>query len=165
MRISEILKNFCYDLFETFMQMNALKRDHANTKHVQVGRGGKRGKTAGRGTKGQNARSGHRKRPELRDIIKKIPKLRGHGKNRAKSAYVKNRPFAINLNLINAAFESGASVNVETLRQMKLINAAKTPAGVKILGNGDVTKKFNFSNVTVSESAKEKIVAAGGSVA
>ena len=147
------------------MQMNSLKRDHANTKHVQVGRGGKRGKTAGRGTKGQNARSGHRKRPELRDIIKKIPKLRGHGKNRAKSSYVRNRPFAINLNLVNAAFESGANVNVETLREKKLINVGKTPAGVKILGNGDVTKKFTFSNVTVSESAKAKIVAAGGTVA
>jgi len=44
-----------------------------------VGRGGKRGKTAGRGTKGQNARAGRKKRPELRDIIKKLPKRRGYG--------------------------------------------------------------------------------------
>ena len=69
------------------MQTHNLKRVHANQKGKTVGRGGTRGKTAGRGTKGQNARSGHRKRPELRDIIKKIPKKRGHGKNRSASAW------------------------------------------------------------------------------
>jgi len=146
------------------MQMNSLKRAHANTKHVQVGRGGKRGKTAGRGTKGQNARSGHRKRPELRDIIKKIPKLRGHGKNRAKSSFVKDRAITINLKSIEAKFTDGSAVNVETLRAAKLITASKTPAGIKILGNGEITKKLSFSNVSVSESAKEKIIKAGGSV-
>ena len=52
-------------------------------KSMRVGRGGKRGKTAGRGTKGQSARAGNKKRPELRDIIKKLPKRRGYGKNRA----------------------------------------------------------------------------------
>lgn len=57
------------------------KRKHAR----QVGRGGTRGKTSGRGTKGQNARAGHKKRPELRDIIKRIPKLRGRGKSSLKS--------------------------------------------------------------------------------
>ncbi len=51
----------------------------------QVGRGGTRGKTAGRGTKGQNARAGRKKRPELRDIIKRIPKLRGRGTSSLKS--------------------------------------------------------------------------------
>ncbi|OHA88586.1 MAG: hypothetical protein A3C70_01145 [Candidatus Zambryskibacteria bacterium RIFCSPHIGHO2_02_FULL_43_14] len=57
------------------------KRKHTR----QVGRGGTRGKTAGRGTKGQNARAGHKKRPEIRDIIKRIPKLRGRGKSSLKS--------------------------------------------------------------------------------
>lgn len=51
----------------------------------QVGRGGTRGKTSGRGTKGQNARAGRKKRPEMRDIIKRIPKLRGRGKSSLKS--------------------------------------------------------------------------------
>jgi large subunit ribosomal protein L15 len=46
-----------------------------------VARGGKRGKTAGRGTKGQKARAGHKIRPEIRDVIKRIPKMRGRGKN------------------------------------------------------------------------------------
>ena len=57
----------------------------------QVGRGGTRGKTAGRGTKGQNARAGRKKRPEMRDIIKRIPKLRGRGKSSLKSFKPKAR--------------------------------------------------------------------------
>lgn len=71
------------------MQFHSLKRKTPNKKSRQVGRGGTRGKTSGRGTKGQNARAGHKNRPELRDFIKRIPKLRGRGKNSNKSYQVK----------------------------------------------------------------------------
>ncbi len=67
------------------MQFHTLKRKTKNKKSRQVGRGGTRGKTSGRGTKGQNARAGRKKRPELRDFIKRFPKLRGRGKNSLKS--------------------------------------------------------------------------------
>lgn len=67
------------------MQLHTLKPKTERKKSRQVGRGGTRGKTAGRGTKGQNARAGRKKRPELRDFIKRIPKLRGRGKNSLKS--------------------------------------------------------------------------------
>jgi large subunit ribosomal protein L15 len=67
------------------MQAHTLKRNTPNKKTPRVGRGGVRGKTSGRGTKGQKARSGRKMRPEMRDLIKKIPKLRGHGKNRART--------------------------------------------------------------------------------
>lgn len=67
------------------MQFHSLKRKTPNTRSKQVGRGGTRGKTSGRGTKGQNARAGRKKRPELRDFIKRVPKLRGRGKNSNKS--------------------------------------------------------------------------------
>lgn len=67
------------------MQFHTLKRKTKNKKAKQVGRGGTRGKTSGRGTKGQNARAGHKKRPELRDIIKRVPKLRGRGVSSLKS--------------------------------------------------------------------------------
>jgi large subunit ribosomal protein L15 len=67
------------------MQFHSLKRKTPNKKSKQVGRGGTRGKTSGRGTKGQNARAGRKKRPELRDFIKRVPKLRGRGKNSNKS--------------------------------------------------------------------------------
>lgn len=67
------------------MQFHNLKSKTKRKRARQVGRGGTRGKTAGRGTKGQNARAGRKKRPELRDIIKRIPKLRGRGKSSLKS--------------------------------------------------------------------------------
>ena len=60
------------------MQIHNLKRIHKNKKDRIVGRGGKHAKTAGRGGKGQTARAGNKRRPELRDIIKKLPKLRGY---------------------------------------------------------------------------------------
>jgi large subunit ribosomal protein L15 len=67
------------------MQLHNLQPKTKRKTSKQVGRGGTRGKTAGRGTKGQNARAGRKKRPELRDFIKRFPKLRGRGKNSFKS--------------------------------------------------------------------------------
>jgi ribosomal protein L15 len=60
------------------MQINNLKRVHKNKRDRLVGRGGKHAKTSGRGGKGQTARAGNKRRPELRDIIKKLPKNRGY---------------------------------------------------------------------------------------
>lgn len=60
------------------MQIHNLKRTHKNKKDRIVGRGGKHAKTSGRGGKGQTARAGNKRRPELRDIIKKLPKNRGY---------------------------------------------------------------------------------------
>lgn len=71
------------------MQFHNIKRKTPNKKSKQVGRGGTRGKTSGRGTKGQNARAGRKKRPELRDFIKRVPKLRGRGKSSLKSRHKK----------------------------------------------------------------------------
>lgn len=60
------------------MQIHELKRTHKNKRDRMVGRGGKHAKTSGRGGKGQTARAGNKRRPELRDIIKKLPKNRGY---------------------------------------------------------------------------------------
>jgi large subunit ribosomal protein L15 len=65
------------------MQLHELKPFHPNKKQRRVGRGGKRGTTSGRGTKGQKARAGHRIRPAERDLIQRLPKLRGF-KNKPK---------------------------------------------------------------------------------
>ncbi len=121
------------------MQLHQLQRDTPNKKHVQVGRGGTRGKTSGRGTKGQNARAGHRKRPEIRDIIKKIPKLRGHGKNRGKSNFLKPLVLPVNLTTLEAVFAAGDTVNPTTLMQMGVISKTR-------LGTSSVktSKKFSF---------------------
>ncbi|MBI2627698.1 hypothetical protein HYW72_02075 [Candidatus Nomurabacteria bacterium] len=60
------------------MQIHNLKRQHKNKRDRIIGRGGKHAKTSGRGGKGQTARAGNKRRPELRDIIKKLPKNRGY---------------------------------------------------------------------------------------
>ena len=101
------------------MQFHHLKKNIANRKAKQVGRGGTRGKTSGRGTKGQNSRAGRKKRPEMRDVIKKLPKLRGRGKNFLKSRKVK--PLAINISLVKAQFKEGEEINAKTLLEKGII--------------------------------------------
>jgi ribosomal protein L15 len=70
------------------MQIHNLKRNHKNKKDRLVGRGGKHAKTSGRGGKGQTARAGNKRRPELRDIIKKLPKHRGYQFNSKKKPFI-----------------------------------------------------------------------------
>ena len=80
----------------------------------RVGRGGKRGKTSGRGTKGQNARSGRKKRPEMRDIIKKLPKRRGYGKNRGRTVDgTKRNATVISLERLEALFDAGSDFRAD----------------------------------------------------
>lgn len=59
------------------MQLHELQAIHENKEAQRIGRGGKRGTTSGRGQKGQKSRSGHRIRPAVRDMIQRLPKLRG----------------------------------------------------------------------------------------
>ena len=70
------------------MQIHNLKRTHKNKRDRIVGRGGKHAKTSGRGGKGQTARAGNKRRPELRDIIKKLPKARGYQFMSKKKGYI-----------------------------------------------------------------------------
>lgn len=70
------------------MQIHNLKKENKNKKNQKVGRGGKRGKTSGRGHKGQNARAGNKKRPAIRDVIKKLPKQRGYRFNSRRKAVI-----------------------------------------------------------------------------
>ncbi|MCA9367771.1 50S ribosomal protein L15 [Candidatus Kaiserbacteria bacterium] len=149
------------------MQLHELKPTQARKTAKRIGRGGKRGKTSGRGTKGQKARAGNSMRPEMRDLIKKLPKLRGHGVNRA--ATVNNervRAIPVNVAALEAAFEAGATVSPKTLVAAGVVatKAKKAPI-VKILGVGELSKKLSVEGCAVSASAKAKIEAAGGSVA
>jgi large subunit ribosomal protein L15 len=95
------------------MQNHQIKRKTKLVTSNRVGRGGKRGKTSGRGGKGQTARAGHKARPEWRDFIKRMPKLRGYSFQSITG--VRNPVIAINLDLINAAFKDGATVKPSTL--------------------------------------------------
>ncbi len=132
----------------------------------RIGRGGKRGKTSGRGMKGQTARAGNSMRPELRDMIKKLPKRRGFGKNRARTVNNERvRALPVNLSALEAHFTSGDTVSPRALEAKGLIRIRgnKVPL-VKILGTGTLVKKLAVSGCELSASAREKIVAAGGSV-
>ena len=148
------------------MQLHELKREHKNKSKKRVGRGGTRGKTSGRGHKGQKQHGGHGIRPEMRDVIKKLPKLRGHGKNRSRTVNP-NRPvyIPINLSALEASFKSGEIVSPQSLKDKKLIRNTKgKPSPVKVLGVGELTKKLSISGCTVSKNALEKIEKAGGNV-
>lgn len=146
------------------MQMNQLKRKTPNKQTKRIGRGGLRGKTSGRGHKGQKQHGGHGIRSEIRDQIKKLPKLRGRGVNSNKSIHANN--IAINVAVIEANFASGETVNSTTLKEKGIIGgAAARKADVKILGNGELTKKVTVEGCLVSAVAAEKISKAGGTVA
>ncbi len=128
-----------------------------------VGRGGKRGKTSGRGGKGQTARAGNKKRPELRDFIKRIPKLRGRGKNPKKT--IETKPFIINLDAIEKLYKAGETVSRKTLIEKKgMATFEGNVPYVKILSDGELSKKLSFEGVKVSKEAKAKIEKAGGTV-
>ncbi|SRR5258708_7904571 len=146
------------------MQSNTLKRTHKNPRKRYVGRGGRRGKTSGRGTKGQKARSGRKLRPELRDIIKKLPKLRGRGKNSFKSFAIK--PFAVSLATLDKQYAAGEQVSIKTLLEKGLIpkSRAAEPT-VKVVGTGSLSKALSFSGVALSASARKEIESKGGSIA
>ena len=120
------------------------------------GPGSGNGKTAGKGHKGQNARSGGGVRPGFEGgqlpLYRKLPK-RGF-----------NNKFATNYAIVNVAalnvFEDGAVVDLEALLAKKIIR--KSLDGLKVLGNGELTKKLTVKAAVFSATAKEKITAAGG---
>ena len=113
------------------------------------------GKTAGKGHKGQKARSG---RPRIgfeggqMPLYRRIPK-RGFTNRNSKDIV------AINVGMLDR-FEDGADVTIETLMDIGLVKNPRD--GVKILGNGEITKKLNVKVTAFSETAKAKIEAAGG---
>lgn len=148
------------------MQLHNLKRKNENKKSVSVGRGGKRGKTSGRGTKGQGARAGRKIRPEIRDMIKRIPKLRGRGKNSNLS--IETKPLTISLSAIEKAYEAGNTVNPQTLIEKNIVSLYKGRIPkVKILApkkDEAFSKKLSFENVLLSASVKALVEKAGGEV-
>ena len=145
------------------MQINQIKRIHPNKKRMVVARGGRRGKTAGRGGKGQSARAGNKRRPEWRDIIKRLPKLRGRGKNSNKSFIERNT--IVNLSSIEAVFSNGENVSPKTLVDKGIVStySGKIPS-IKILGEGEISKSVIVTGCYVSSSAVEKITKAGGKI-
>lgn len=142
--------------------LNSLKRTGARA-YRRVGRGqsSTKGKQSGRGGKGQTARAGNKRRPEMRDIIKKLPKRRGFGKNRARTVDpTRSNFFAISLTRLDNSFESGSEITLKALVEKGIVNRRMN---AKIVG-GETTKKFTISGCAMSASARAAIEKAGGSV-
>lgn len=143
------------------MQLHELKIKGKKDKK-RVGRGGKRGTTAGKGTKGQKSRAGRRIRSAERDLIIRIPKKRGF-----RNKPVSQKPIPINLGEMYASLktmlgEKGkVEVNKSILSEMGLI-----PKGykgqVKVLGTGEIGAPVIIKGLLISESAKIKVEKAGG---
>ncbi len=146
------------------MQSHEIKRKNPLKKSQSVGRGGKRGKTSGRGGKGQTARAGNKRRPELRDLIKKLPKLRGRGVNMLKTLNEDATP--VNLDVLEVVYSNGETVSPKTLIEKGVIKLFKgMEPRVKILGTGELSKKLVISGCEISAPAKAKFEKAGGTIA
>lgn len=128
-------------------------------KRVGRGAGSGQGKTAGKGHKGAKARAGYSRRPGFEGgqmpLQRRVPK-RGFN-NIFRTEYA-----VVNVAALEERFESGATVDAESLKACGLIK--KELDGVKILGDGELTKALTVKVAAVSESAKSKIEAAGGNV-
>ncbi len=148
------------------MQLHQLQPNTIRKTIKRIGRGGKRGKTSGKGGKGQTARAGNRPRPEMRDIIKRLPKLRGFGKNRARTVHSERvLHTVVNLSVIEATFDAGDTVSPQSLLAKGVVSLSRGKMQpVKVLGTGTLTKKITLSGCTYSGSVKEKIEKAGGQV-
>ncbi len=137
---------------------------HKAERRVGRGHGSGRGKTAGRGTKGQKARTGghiHRafSGGQTR-LSKRLPFVRGLGNS--------NTPFRKEYTIVNLAdlelFEAGTQVTPEEMVKQGLMTPAEGRGLVKVLGNGEVDRVVTVHAHKFSASARAKIEAAGGSV-
>ena len=143
------------------MKLNELRpADGSVQERFRKGRGpgSGNGKTAGKGHKGQNARSGGGVRPGFEGgqfpIYRQLPK-RGFNNKRFATVYA-----TVNVSDLNR-FEDGSIVDIQTLLDARVIRKAQD--GLKVLGNGEITKKLTVKAAKFSAAAKEKIEAAGGS--
>jgi large subunit ribosomal protein L15 len=126
-------------------------------KRIGRGAGSGQGKTAGKGHKGQKARAGRGMRAGFEGgqmpLQRRLPK-------RGFNNIFRKEIVAVNVADLNARFEDGAVVDVESLMKAGLVKNSFD--GIKILGNGELTKKLTVKADAFSESAKQKIEAAGG---
>ncbi|MHC1691844.1 MAG: 50S ribosomal protein L15 [Sphaerochaetaceae bacterium] len=133
----------------------------ANTKKTIVGRGSSsKGRTCGRGNNGQNARSGGGVRPGFEGgqmpLYRRVAR-RGFSNYPFKEVYQ-----VVSLDTVSSRYEDGEVVTVESLKDRRIVKGVDVM--VKILSNGELTKKVIFEGLKVSATAVEKIKAAGGEI-
>lgn len=129
-------------------------------KRVGCGESSGHGKTSGKGHKGQKARSGGSIRPGFEGgqmpLHRRLPK-RGFNNTAFKTVYG-----VVNLDTLERLFEDGTAINEKLLRGAQLVRGPLD--GIKILGRGEITKKFHFEVEAITASAREKVEKAGGTV-
>lgn len=137
---------------------------HKTEKRLGRGHGSGRGKTAGRGTKGQKARTGGRVHRAFNGgqtrLSKRLPFLRGLGNN--------TLPFQDEYTIINIVdldrFEANTQVTPELLLEKGLLTTNESKGRIKVLGNGDLDRALTIRTHKISASARAKVEAAGGSI-
>ena len=140
------------------MQLHELKLITKSKKKKRIGRGGKRGTYSGRGQKGQKSRAGHRIRPAERDLIQRLPKLRG-----SKFKPLKSKPVIINIDDLAGKIKSNI-INKQILLEAGLIR--KSDGKIKILGSkkGETKQAFQIEGLEVSKKLRKAIASADGSI-
>ncbi len=131
------------------MQLHQLQPKHQTKNKKRIARGGKRGTYSGRGQKGQKSRAGAKIRPASRDLIMRIPKRRGF-----KNKPVSPKPQVINVGDLEKKFDNKQPITKKLFKEKR----------VKILSEGEVKKAFIIEGLELSQKAKEKILAAGGTI-
>ncbi|WP_319560850.1 50S ribosomal protein L15 [Marispirochaeta sp.] len=142
------------------MELHAPKG--STKKKIIVGRGNsaRRGRTSGKGNNGQNARSGGGVRPGFEGG--QMPLYRRIARRGFSNYLFKKEYLPVNLDVIDKKFNDGETVNIESLKAKKVIKGKNV--AVKILANGEITKKLTFEIDQISSAAKEKIEKAGGTI-
>jgi large subunit ribosomal protein L15 len=127
-------------------------------KRVGRGHGSGHGKTSTKGHKGQQSRSGGHTKPGFEGgqmpLQRRLPKF--GFKNPFRVEYE-----VVNLSSLEKAFDEGATVDPEALKKARLVKSSRKP--IKVLANGEITKKLTVKAHKFSETAREKIAKAGGS--
>ena len=142
------------------MQLHKISPTKTKKAKKRIGRGGKRGSFSGKGMNGQKSRSGNNREPIIRGLIKRYPKLRGYRFNSNK-----NNNTIVSIAVIEKNFSSGETVSPKSLLERKLIRKLKGHLPVvKILAQGEITKKVIIQNCLLSKQGIEKIVKAGGKI-
>jgi large subunit ribosomal protein L15 len=144
------------------MQINNLKLTERKKKRKTIGRGGKKGTYSGKGNKGQKARSGAHVDPLFEGgrstLIDHLKKKKGF-----KSGYAKKN--IVKLKDIEKNFKDNDTVSTGSLVKSGLVDKRQAKNGIKILGEGKISKKLTIDkNIFLSVSAKEAIAKAGGKV-
>ena len=130
-------------------------------KRIGRGEGSGHGGTAGRGHKGAGSRAGHSRRASYEGG--QLPWFQRFPKRGFSNAAFTKRFHVINLKVLEERFDDGAEITLEVLAAQRLVRDTNLP--LKVLGEGELTKKFTVTATKFSASARKKIEAAGGSTA